>query len=76
MNGNIIVLLLSQAGPIMQHHSDPPEVFPHSMEAQLRKLGLSSRLERGVPTLDVPHTLCKEGDILTSEQVRLHIYSW
>ncbi len=26
------------AGPVMQHHSDPPESFPHNEEPQLRKL--------------------------------------
>lgn len=53
----------------MQHHSDPPEVFAHSMEPQLRKLGLSTKLDRGVPTLLGEHTVCKEGDVLTPEQV-------
>jgi mRNA turnover protein 4 len=53
----------------MQGHSDPPEPFPHSMEPQLRKLGLTTRLDRGVPTLDVEHTVCKEGDTLNAQQV-------
>jgi hypothetical protein len=40
------------------------------MEPQLRKLGLSTRMERGVPTIDVEHTVCREGETLNSEQVR------
>ncbi|KZV95495.1 hypothetical protein EXIGLDRAFT_610534, partial [Exidia glandulosa HHB12029] len=59
------------AGPIMQHSSDPPEPFQHTMEPQLRKLGLSTRLERGVPTLDQPHVVCRKGDVLTAEQAQI-----
>jgi hypothetical protein len=56
----------------MQRHVNPPEPFSHSMEPQLRKLGLSTRLERGVPTLAVEHQVCKEGDVLTPEQVSFY----
>lgn len=55
----------------MQHHSDPPEPFPHNEEPQLRKLGLSTKMERGVPTLTVEHVLCKKGKALTAEQAQL-----
>lgn len=55
----------------MQHHSDPPEPFPHNEDAQLRKLGLSTTLQKGVPTLSVPHVLCKKGKPLKSEQAQL-----
>jgi len=58
-------------GPIMQHHSDPPEPFPHNEEPQLRKLGLSTMMQKGVPTLQAPHTVCKKGKPLTSEQAQL-----
>ncbi|KAI0357474.1 mRNA turnover protein 4-like protein [Trametes cingulata] len=59
------------AGPVMQQHSTPPEPFPHNEEPQLRKLGLRTRMERGVPTLDVPHTVCEKGKTLTPEQAQL-----
>lgn len=59
------------AGPILQHHSDPPEPFPHNEEPQLRKLGLHTSMVRGVPTLDVAHVVCKEGKTLTPEQAQL-----
>ena len=59
------------AGPVMQHHSDPPEAMPHNEEPQLRKLGLTTRMNRGVPTLDVPHKICEQGKKLTPEQSQL-----
>jgi len=58
-------------GPIMQHHSDPPEPFPHNEEPQLRKLGLTTTMKRGVPTLENPHKLCDKGKPLTAEQAQL-----
>ncbi|KAH7096432.1 ribosomal protein L10-domain-containing protein [Auriculariales sp. MPI-PUGE-AT-0066] len=60
-----------EAGPILSRHSDPPEPFQHTMEPQLRKLGLTTKLVRGVPSLDVPHVVCKEGDTLTAEQAQI-----
>ncbi|KAH8104735.1 ribosomal protein L10-domain-containing protein [Cristinia sonorae] len=59
------------SGPVLQHHSNPPEPFPHNEEPQLRKLGLHTTMVRGVPTLDVPHVVCKEGKTLTPEQAQL-----
>ena len=59
------------AGPIMQHHSDPPEPFPHNEEPQLRKLGLTTIMRKGVPTLENPHKLCEKGKVLTAEQAQL-----
>ena len=59
------------AGPVMQHHSDPPEPFPHNEEPQLRKLGLTTVMKRGVPRLDVAHTGCEKGKPLTPEQAQL-----
>lgn len=59
------------AGPVMRTHSDPPEPFPHNEEPQLRKLGLTTTMNRGVPTLGNPHKLCEKGKILTSEQAQL-----
>jgi mRNA turnover protein 4 len=70
--GNIATrAVIIPAGPIMQHHSDPPEPFPHNEEPQLRKLGLHTVMKRGVPSLDNPHTLCEEGKPLTPEQAQL-----
>lgn len=59
--------IIIPAGPVMI--DDTPAA--HSLEPQLRKLGLSTKLNRGVPTLDVEHTLCKEGQELNSNQVNL-----
>lgn len=47
------------------------EVAPHSIEPQLRKLGLATSLIRGVPTLSAPHVVCKNGDKLNANQVQL-----
>lgn len=58
-------------GPVMRHHSDPPEPFPHNEEPQLRKLGLTTSMNRGVPTLTAPHKLCTQGKVLTAEQAQL-----
>jgi mRNA turnover protein 4 len=58
-------------GPVLRHHSDPPEPFPHNEEPQLRKLGLTTSLTKGVPMLTAPHLLCQEGKKLTSEQAQL-----
>lgn len=55
----------------MRTHSDPPEPFPHNEEPQLRKLGLTTTMNRGVPTLGTPHKLCEKGKPLTSEQAQL-----
>ncbi|KAH9939816.1 ribosomal protein L10-domain-containing protein [Amylocystis lapponica] len=59
------------AGPVMQEHTTPPEPFPHNEEPQLRKLGLRTSMKRGVPTLDMPHTVCEKGKVLTPEQTQL-----
>jgi mRNA turnover protein 4 len=55
----------------MQHHSDPPEPFPHNEEPQLRKLGLTTVMRRGIPTLENPHKICEKGKELTAEQAQL-----
>lgn len=49
----------------------PLEQFPHSMEPQLRQLGLPTALKKGVVTLLKDHDVCKEGDTLTPEQARI-----
>lgn len=58
-------------GPVLRHHSNPPEPFPHNEEPQLRKLGLTTSLVKGIPTLTAPHQLCQKGKSLTSEQAQL-----
>ncbi|XP_063071786.1 mRNA turnover protein 4 homolog [Engraulis encrasicolus] len=49
----------------------PLEQFPHSMEPQLRQLGLPTALKKGVVTLIKDFDVCKEGDTLTPEQARI-----
>lgn len=51
------------AGPLTQ--------FQHTMEPELRKLGLHTSLRKGVVTLDTDYTICKKGDKLKPEQARL-----
>jgi mRNA turnover protein 4 len=48
-----------------------PNPFPASMEPHLRKLGLSTRLEKGVITMGGPQTVCRKGDTLTAEQAQI-----
>lgn len=52
-----------EEGPLTQ--------FPHSLEPQLRALGMPTALKKGVVTLLGHYTVCAQGDILTSEQARL-----
>lgn len=52
-------------------YNDPLSPFPHSMDPQLRKLGLATSLVKGVPSLTSPHVLCKKGRVLTGEQAQL-----
>ncbi|XP_068707110.1 mRNA turnover protein 4 homolog [Montipora foliosa] len=49
----------------------PLEQFQHSMEPQLRQLGLDTTLKKGIVTLQKDYQICKEGDTLTPEQTRL-----
>lgn len=51
--------------------NDESSPFPHSMDPQLRKLGLATTLVKGVPSLTTPHVLCKAGKVLSSEQAQL-----
>ncbi|KAJ8595253.1 hypothetical protein M405DRAFT_759460 [Rhizopogon salebrosus TDB-379] len=70
--GNIATrTIILPAGPVMRAHSDPPEPFPHNEDPQLRKLGLTTTMKRGVPTLDNPHRVCDKGKALTGEQAQL-----
>ncbi|WVR05208.1 hypothetical protein IAU60_002220 [Kwoniella sp. DSM 27419] len=60
-------------GPILTPYTVPAsgDPFPHSMEPQLRALGLATTLVRGVPSLNNPHVLCQEGEKLSSEKCRI-----
>lgn len=49
----------------------PLEQFSHAMEPQLRKLGLPTTLQKGTITLQDDFVVCKEGDVLNSEQARI-----
>jgi len=49
----------------------PLSQFSHSMEPQLRQLGLPTSLQRGIVHLIKDHSVCNEGDILTPEQARI-----
>jgi len=49
----------------------PLEMFGHSMEPQLRQLGLPVQLVKGQVTMLGEHTVAGEGDVLTSEQARI-----
>ncbi|RPB29773.1 hypothetical protein L211DRAFT_832477 [Terfezia boudieri ATCC MYA-4762] len=45
--------------------------LPHSLETTVRGLGMPTRLVHGKITLDQEFTVCKEGDVLNSNQTRL-----
>lgn len=45
--------------------------LPHSLESELRGLGLPTRLDKGKIVLGAPFTVCKEGQTLDSKQARL-----
>eukprot|EP00124_Ichthyophonus_hoferi_P003218 Ihof_evm2s266 gene=Ihof_evmTU2s266 len=49
----------------------PLEQFPHSMEVQLRQLGLPTSLKKGIILMDREHKICREGDSLTPQQAQL-----
>ncbi|XP_044301280.1 mRNA turnover protein 4 homolog isoform X2 [Varanus komodoensis] len=63
-SGNRAAFAVSlDAGPLGQ--------FPHSMEPQLRQLGLPTALRKGVVMLLSDYEVCKEGDTLTPDQARI-----
>ena len=49
----------------------PQEEFCHSIEPHIRKLGLPSKLDKGMVVLYKDYTVCKKGQILTPEQAKI-----
>merc|ERR1719330_796624 len=49
----------------------PLALFSHSMEPQLRKLGMPVELVKGQVMLLADWRVCSEGEVLTSEQARI-----
>ncbi|XP_018313818.1 mRNA turnover protein 4 homolog [Mycetomoellerius zeteki] len=49
----------------------PLSQFQHSMEPQLRQLGMPTSLKKGVITLIKPFTVCKKNEVLTPEQAQI-----
>ncbi|OZJ02494.1 hypothetical protein BZG36_04373 [Bifiguratus adelaidae] len=47
------------------------EPVPHNMEPQLRKLGMPTVLKNGIVTLPFNYTVCREGEILSSNQANI-----
>lgn len=45
--------------------------LPHSLEPDLRKWGMPTRLVKGKITLEAPYTICNKGKILNSHQTAL-----
>lgn len=60
-------------GPLLTPWSETAsgDPFPHSMDPQLRQLGLDTKLVRGVPSLSNAHVLCRKGEKLSSEKCRI-----
>lgn len=52
----------------------PLPQFQHSMEPQLRQLGMPTSLQKGVIILIKPFTVCQSGDILTPEQAQILVH--
>jgi len=52
----------------------PLPQFDHSMEPQLRRLGMPTSLKKGVITLIKPFKVCQKGDVLTPEQAQILVH--
>lgn len=61
-------IVYSRGGEIDQDEDLP---LPHSLEVQLRKCGMPTRLVKGRITLDDDYTVCKQGKELDSHQTAL-----
>jgi mRNA turnover protein 4 len=58
----------SRGGQVAVEDDTP---LPHSLEPMLRQLGMPTRLQKGIITLDAEYVVCKPGDVLDSKQTRL-----
>jgi mRNA turnover protein 4 len=61
-------ILHSRGGEIDETDDVP---LPHSIEPNLRALGVPTRLMKGKVELENDYEICKEGDVLDSRQTRL-----
>lgn len=61
-------VVYSTGGRIAEEEDIP---LPHSQEAQLRKWGMPTRLDKGRIKLEVPYLICKEGKVMNSDQTAL-----
>ncbi|XP_028404967.1 mRNA turnover protein 4 homolog [Dendronephthya gigantea] len=65
----------ARSGNIATHDlrldAGPLDQFTHSMEPNLRQLGLPTSLQKGKVVLLNDHEVCKTGDVLTPEQARI-----
>jgi mRNA turnover protein 4 len=63
------------AGVVYSRGGELPEdddvPLPHSVETTVRKWGMPTRLDKGKVVLDVPYTVCKEGEVMNSHQTAL-----
>jgi mRNA turnover protein 4 len=63
------------AGPVYSRGGEIPAeddvLLPYSMEVQLRKWGMPTRLEKGKVVLGGEYTVCTEGETLNSHQTAL-----
>ena len=61
-------ILHSRGGEINEADDVP---LPHSVEPNLRALGVPTKLMKGKVELENDYEVCKEGDVLDSRQTRL-----
>lgn len=63
-------IVYSQAGEVPESEDEP---LSHTIEPNLRKLGVPTRLVKGKVTLDMEggYPVCKKGDVLDSRQTTL-----
>ena len=60
--------VFSRGGQIPNTEDVP---LAHSLETEVRKLGMPTRLVNGKVTLNEEYTVCEEGDVMNSKQTSL-----